>query len=202
VIGGWITYKSNPMRGEGMGKKRPTTRSTWDSRIQARLQQVGPHELVADPGYVEIHFGSLLNSVNGLPDFQVSWFVSGPGRTTPTPEEGLFALWAKYQTAHTDMSEVYRRFLFERFEKSNQAGYDDRQWKLLRRSRPTCENMKSVVSSADLRLEQQQSKKEAFPEFQIQISFNVFWDEHGLAIRLHESSDGFTLGEWTGIGDL
>lgn len=185
-----------------MGKRRPAASSSFDPATDARLRAVGDYEVVPDRGNCEIHFGPILAAAGGLPGFAVSWFVTGPGRDCPVPGDGLFDLWERYRTAHTELCTAYRALLFGLFARSRQAAYTDQQWRLIRRTRPTEQDMRSVISSAEVRLEQSQEKGAAAPAFEAQVAFAVFWDEHGVAVRLRESGRGFTLGEWSGIGDL
>lgn len=182
-----------------MGK--PAKRPTFDAAVTARLQAIGDYELAVEGGTCEIQFDNPLEALEGLPEFGVLLFLSAPGRSTPVPSEALFALWDRYQKSHHLLCDEYRRLLFSLFERSSQAKYDNRQWKMMGRSRPVLQDMTSVVSSAEIRLEQHQQAGKPVPECDIQLAFVVFWDEHGVALRLHESQGKFRLGEWTGIGD-
>lgn len=76
------------------------------------------------------------------------------------------------------------------------------QWRLLRRVRPTENDLWAVVSSAEVCFDQHPADGGSGPTFDIQVSFTAFLDEHGVAVRLRESDSGFVLGEWAGIGDL
>jgi len=163
---------------------------------------VGCYELMPDPGHCEIHFGRVPALASDFGEFGLSWFVSAPGKAVPAPDDGLFALWERYRAAHLRLCSEYRQLLYGLFARSAEAGYDDRQWRLLRRARPTEQDMRSVVSAAEVRLEQRQDKGDTSPAFEAQVDFMVFWDGHGVAVRLRESGDGFVLGEWSGIGDL
>jgi hypothetical protein len=184
-----------------VGKRRAAV-IAFDSTIEARLRAVSPYDLVAGPGTCEIHFAPLLGLANGLPEFQVSWFVTSPRRTLPAPNEELFALWDRYRAVHVGLCTGYRQLLFGLFSRSTQAGYDDHQWRQLRRSRPTARDLRSVVDAVRVRLAQWQAQGEPSPVFEVQAEFEVFWDEHGVAVRLRESGEGFSIGEWSGIGDL
>lgn len=184
-----------------MGKRRPTAK-TFDTATETRLAAIGPYELVTDPGYCEIHFSTPIEATSGLPEFEVSWFLSGPSKAVPVPDEGLFALWEKYSAAHVVLCESYRRLLFDLFSRSEEATYTDRQWQQLRRSRPTEQDLRSTVSFAKLHLSQAHVKGDASPQCEAQAQFGVFWNSHGIAVRLQPSGSGLVLGEWSGIGEL
>jgi hypothetical protein len=181
--------------------KRPARRAL-DPTTAARLRAVGPYDLVTDPGYCEIHFGRTPELASGLGEFGLSWFVAAPGRETPAPADGLFALWERYRAAHAGLCAEYQRLLFDLFSRSAAAGYDDRRWQQLRRARPSAQDMRGVVSAAEVRLEQRQAGGESAPEYDARVAFVVFWDAHGVAVPLRESAGGFVVGEWSGIGDL
>ncbi|WP_020472796.1 hypothetical protein [Zavarzinella formosa] len=185
-----------------MAKRRPVKGDPFDPETRVRLLAIGPHETVTDPGYCEIHFDRLALLKSDLAEFESSWFVSGPGKGVPAPGDGLFALWERYLPAHQRVCDECRRRLFAIFSQSAAAGYDDRQWRQLCRSRPTEDNIRSVVSQATLSFHQAQAKAGQPYEYDMQIQFVVFWDSHGVAMRLSESSGEFVLGEWSHIGDL
>lgn len=182
-----------------MGKRKKSPGDPFDAAVSSRLAGIGPYRIVADPGSCEIHFDEILPSTTGLGEFDVSWFLTGLGRKVPIPLEGLFEIWTRYAASHASLGDRYRHLLFELFSQSSQARYDERQWKLLRRDRPTGADLRSVVTSAEVRVHQDQEPNSE-PKYRIEVHFGTMWSEHGVAVALLEGRGGFELGEWSGIG--
>lgn len=182
-----------------MGKRKKSSGDPFDAAVSSRLAGIGPYRIVTDPGSCEIHFDHILPSTTGLGQFGVSWFLTGSGRKVPIPLEGLFEIWNRYAASHTSLCDQYCHLLFEIFSQSSQARYEDRQWKLLRRDRPTSADLRSVVNSAEVRVQQDQ-EADSEPTFQIDLHFGVLWSEHGVALPIEQAKGGFVLGEWSGIG--
>ncbi len=185
-----------------MAKQRSTSSDPFGPDIRARLQAIGPYEARFDAGYGEILFGSVPCLASDLAKFELSWYLHAPKQVTPVPDNELFALWERYRAAHLRACDEYRRLLFDLYSQSAQAGYDEREWRQLRRTPPTEGDLSSVLKHADVSLHQVQAKASQPPECEVQVSFGVFWDEHGVAMRLREANGEFTVVEWTGIGDL
>lgn len=179
-----------------MPKKQ--TADPFDPATRARLLAVGRYEVVTDPGYCEIHFGAVPALAGDLAAFDLSWFLHGKGKTVPAPGDALFALWDRYRIAHAGMCSEYRRRLFALFARSAQAKYDDRQWKLLRRTKPTEADLSSVLTHGTVSL----CPTDDAAGYEVQVSFVVFWDEHGVAMRLREAGGVFSVADVGAIGDL
>jgi hypothetical protein len=186
-----------------VAKRQLKTPNKFDSSTEARLSAVGQYEMVSDPGYCEIHFNPIPALASDLGAFGMSWFITAPERATPAPDDQLFALWERYRAAHPGLCKAYQQLLFDLFSQSDLVGYDDGQWRQLRRARPNERDLRSVVSAAGVRLEQRQhGKGEPSPVYEVRVEFVVFWNAHGVAVQLRDSDGKFEIGKWAGIGDL
>lgn len=130
----------------------------------------------------------------------MTWYLDGPRREIPAPRPELFELWEGYLENHDTLCLRFQRLLFEIFSVSPAAKYDFVQWQTLNRRPPTREDLSSVVHRAEVILRQCQEVSGEVFNYELSVEFGVFWNEHGVAIPLRNSTKGFELGEWTGIG--
>jgi hypothetical protein len=176
-----------------MGKRRPATRLSFDPAIHTRLLAVGAYELVTDAGGFQIQFDSVLKAA-GLPDFEMWWFATGPGRVPPEPDDELFALWERYRAAHAGLCAEYRRRLFGLLSGSAEGQYTARQWRQLGRKPPTERDLRGAVSGARVELHQQQARGEPTRVYEVHAMFEVSWNEHGVDFLVEESDGWHVLG--------
>ena len=186
-----------------MAKRRPATRGAIDAATHARLLAIGPYEFDPSPkgcphGGWTIRFDLALKAA-GLPDFDVWLDAVGPGPALPPPADELFALWERYRAAHRGLCPEYRRYLFGLLSQRPKGQYTPRMWRALRRTPPTVRDMRGALNGAKIELYQRQARGQPAPVYEAYAEFLVYWDEHGVVIRLHESDGGFALGDWTGI---
>ena len=184
-----------------MAKQQIADSDPFNLAARKRLRAIGRFQSVVDVGYCEIHFGRLLCLASDLVEFDMSWFLAGPGKVVPELDDALFALWERYRATHHVACDEYRRRLFALFSQSAEAKYDDAQWQLNRRSRPAEGYLSGVVSHAQLSFHQKQNKAANPREYDVQVSFVVFWNEHGVTMRLRESNGKFQVTEWS-YGEL
>ena len=187
-----------------MAKRRTPPPDLFEPTVAARLRAIGRYEASADPSVAdcEINFDRPPLPACGLHEFRMVWCLGSPKKVVPVPDDELFALWDRYLLQHVEACDDYRRWLFKLFSESDQAGYDDRQWRQLHRTRPTEADLRQVISHAGVSLYQYQPKGTLPREYKIIVDFGTFWADHGVELLLSEASGKFAVVKWSSIGDL
>jgi hypothetical protein len=178
----------------GVAKRRPATRGAIDAATHARLLAIGPYKFdVTGTRSWMIRFDVSLKAA-GLPDFEVWWTAVGPEVSLPEPDDELFALWEQYRAAHRALCPEYRRRLFELLSQRPEGQYTARMWRTLLRTPPTLRDMRGAVTMAWVRLNQNQQKRSSAATYEVQVEFQVYWDEHGVEFLVQESNGWQVLG--------
>jgi hypothetical protein len=182
-----------------MAKRPRKARDHFDPEVARRLRAIGPYQVAAYRGCCEIYWDEVDALACDLAPFHLEWVLNAPGRAVPTPDEPLFDLWERYRKSHGACCKEYRRRLFALFSESQAAAYEDWMWKALKRKRPTRRDLSGVVSRGTVRLYRWQTKEQT--DYELLVSFVIFWDAHGVEMRLGETVNGFEVVAWA-VGAL
>ena len=177
-----------------MAKRRAKTETSFAPDITRRLEQVGPHEISTGPGLCEIRFGQVDVLSSDLATFEMVWSVGASEPIVPSPNDRLFDIWERYRARHRDRCEEYKRRLFDIYTASELAAYEDWQWKALKRKRPTAADLSGVVSRGTVARWQTRSNKRT--DYEVRVTFAVYWDAHGVEFKLDPEADGFPVVSW------
>jgi hypothetical protein len=177
-----------------MAKRPRKAREPFEPDVARRLREIGPYTVVTAPGSCEIYWGPVAALASDLTAFHLEWVLGAPGSAVPSPDEPLFDLWERYRRSHATCCVEYRQRLVALFAQSQEAAYEGWMWKALKRKRPTQRDLSGVVSQGTVRLYRWQTKKQT--DYELLVSFVVFWDAHGVEMRLGEAGDGFEVVAW------
>src|SRR5262249_51888620 len=160
-------------------------------KLARRLRAIGPYQVATYPGCCEIYWGEVAALACSLAPFHLQWVLNAPGSAVPTPDEPLFDLWERYRKSHRACCKEYRRRLFALYTESEVAAFVDRKWKAMKRKRPTRRDLSGVVSRGTVLLYRCETEERT--DYELLVSFVIFWDAHGVEMRLGETVNGFEV---------